>query len=148
MQSTHRKYPAAKNSTQYLTIRQTTHLRADLLHFPGPKKLPKLVGCQGMQKRYETTILIFLPITSGHNLKPKLTINQTKQKKLKISLNPKNGCFGGMSTLTINQTKSKNLEKIEMREEIALILRRHGCYCHGPSWSRSPVNNSDTTPCT
>jgi hypothetical protein len=44
MQSTHRKYPAAKNSTQYLTIRQTTHLRADLLHFPGPKKLPKLVA--------------------------------------------------------------------------------------------------------
>ena len=43
MQSTHRMYPAAKNSTQYLTIRQTTHLRADLLHFPGPKKLPKLV---------------------------------------------------------------------------------------------------------
>ena len=44
MQSTHRMYPAAKNSTQYLTIRQTTHLRADLLHFPGPKKLPKLVA--------------------------------------------------------------------------------------------------------
>ena len=43
MQSTHRMYPAAKNSTQYLTIRQTAHLRADLLHFPGPKKLPKLV---------------------------------------------------------------------------------------------------------
>ena len=43
MQSTHRMYPAAKNSTQYLTIRLTTHLRADLLHFPGPKKLPKLV---------------------------------------------------------------------------------------------------------
>jgi len=43
MKSTHRMYPAAKNSTQYLTIRQTTHLRADLLHFPGPKKLPKLV---------------------------------------------------------------------------------------------------------
>ena len=44
MQSTHRMYPAAKNSTQYLTICQTTHLRADLLHFPGPKKLPKLVS--------------------------------------------------------------------------------------------------------
>ena len=43
MQSTHRMYPAAKNSTQYLTIRQTTHLHADLLHFPGPKKPPKLV---------------------------------------------------------------------------------------------------------
>jgi hypothetical protein len=26
------------------------------------------VGYQGMQKRYETTILIFLPIASGHNL--------------------------------------------------------------------------------
>ena len=48
MQSTHRKYPAAKNSTQYLTIRQTTHLRADLLHFPGPKKLPKLVALKSI----------------------------------------------------------------------------------------------------
>ena len=38
MQSTHRMYPAAKNSTQYLTICQTTHLHADLLHFPGPEK--------------------------------------------------------------------------------------------------------------
>ena len=95
MQSTHPMYPAAKNSTQYLTIRQTAHLRADLLHFPGPKKLPKLVGCQGMQKRYETTILIFLPITSGHNLKPKLTINQTKQKKIENLAESKKWMFWG-----------------------------------------------------
>jgi len=44
MQSTHRMYPTTKCFTLYSTIRQTTVLRADLLHFPGPKKLPKLVG--------------------------------------------------------------------------------------------------------
>ena len=27
------------------------------------------VGYQGMEKRYETMILIFLPIASGHNLR-------------------------------------------------------------------------------
>ena len=41
MQSTHRMYPTIKCFTLYSTIRQTTIL--DLLHFPGPKKLPKLV---------------------------------------------------------------------------------------------------------
>ena len=46
MQSTHRMYPTTKCFTLYSTIRQITVLRADLLHFPGPKKLPKLVNVQ------------------------------------------------------------------------------------------------------
>ena len=51
MQSTHRMYPTIKCFTLYSIIRQTTVLRADLLHFPGPKKLPKLVHqCGGLLK--------------------------------------------------------------------------------------------------
>jgi hypothetical protein len=33
------------------------------------------VEYQGMQKRYETTILMFLPIASGHNLMILVTIS-------------------------------------------------------------------------
>jgi len=59
MQSTHRMYPTTKCFTLYSTIRQTTVLRAALLHFPDPK------SCLNSYIEPNLQEIIFGPIRVG-----------------------------------------------------------------------------------